>query len=162
MATIKDLYAALNGDVAETQAVTDAQATLAAATTAATAAATTLTDAEAALATAQAEQQADIDGGGDGAAFQDAVDAATAAVDTATTEKATADAAVVDAEAALATAQSNVDVGDSIAIAAELSITDFGMVSNDMARAILAARGEEVKFEEPEDVKSDYYMNPIA
>jgi|SaaInlStandDraft_4_1057021.scaffolds.fasta_scaffold16170_4 hypothetical protein len=85
-----------------------------------------------------------------------------------------AEAAVVAAEAtadvaddqpavaAVVTAKANVDYAPTAAAAKKLSIVDFCMVSNDMARAILKAKGVEVKFEEPEDVKSDYYMNPIV
>lgn len=63
--------------------------------------------------------------------------------------------ALVDAKAAVNTAP-------TVEEANKLSIVDFGMVSNEMARAILKAKGVEVKFEEPVDVKSDYHMRPIA
>jgi len=62
---------------------------------------------------------------------------------------------------ALADAQAAVDTAPTAEVGDNLSVTEFGQVSNEMARGYLAAKGEEVKFEEPEDVKSDYYMNPI-
>ena len=43
-----------------------------------------------------------------------------------------------------------------------LRITDFGSVSNQMAKQILIAAGKTVKFEEPVDVKTDFYMKPIT
>ena len=159
MSLLTELYAALSGDAVEVQAVTDAQAVLNAATATAATAATSLTNAQAAL---TAANDAVVDTGNVTPEEQTAIDAAQAVVDTATTDKATADTAVTDAQAALTTAQGNVDSGDSVEIAAGLSITDFGMISNDAARAILAARGETVKFEEPEVVASDYNMNPYV
>ena len=162
MSTLTDLYAALSGDVAEVQAVTDAQAVLTAATdeknTADALVTTTLAD----LTAAQDAQQAAIEGGGDGVAEQPAVDAAQAAYDAAVADQTTKTTALTDAQAAYDAAVGSVDVGDSVALAAKLPITDFGMVSNDMARAIITARGDEVKFEEPEDVASDYNMNPYV
>lgn len=88
------------------------------------------------------------------------------------------DAAVEAAEAAIAdtldggdpaveqdtltAAQAAVDYAPTVEEADKLSICDFGMVSNDMARAVLKARGVEVKFEEPENVDSDYWMKPVV
>ncbi len=57
-------------------------------------------------------------------------------------------------------AQANVNVIPTLIEADKLSICDFGMVSNDMARAILEARGVEIRFEEPVNVESDYNMRP--
>lgn len=162
MSTLTDLYAALSGDVAEVQAVTDAQAVLTTVTDDKTAADALVTSTLADLTAAQAAQQAAIDGGGDGVAEQPAVDAAQAAYDAAVTDQTTKTTALADAQTAYDTAVASVDVGDSVALADKLSITDFGMISNDQARAILAARGEEVKFEEPENVATDYNMNPYV
>jgi len=68
-----------------------------------------------------------------------------------------------DTEAqALVDAQAAVNFAPTIAEADALSITDFNMVSNDMARKILEAKGKPVRFEEPEEVKSNYYMKPIG
>lgn len=67
-----------------------------------------------------------------------------------------------DAEAqALADAKAAVNTAPTIAEANKLSITDFGMVSNKMAKMILEEKGKKVLFEEPEDVKSNYNMKPI-
>jgi len=83
-------------------------------------------------------------------------EAEAAIADTADGGNDTAEAqALVDAKAAVNTAPT-VAAGDKI------GITDFGMVSNDMARAYLTAKGVAVKFEEPVDVKSNYYMKPIG
>lgn len=57
-------------------------------------------------------------------------------------------------------AKANVNVELTIEAANKLSICDFGMVSNDMARALLEAKGIAVKFEEPVNVESDYNMRP--
>lgn len=61
---------------------------------------------------------------------------------------------------ALVTAKSKVNVEPTLDAVKSLKITDFGMVSNEMARSILKAQGKEVKFEEPVTVNSDYYMKP--
>ena len=61
---------------------------------------------------------------------------------------------------ALVTAKSKVNVAPTLDAVKSLKITDFGMVSNEMARSILKAQGKEVKFEEPVTVNSDYYMKP--
>ena len=54
-------------------------------------------------------------------------------------------------------------VKEDIVNAAEaLPITEYSNVSDSMARAILDAKGVEVRFEEPVDVKSDFDMKPIA
>jgi hypothetical protein len=45
-----------------------------------------------------------------------------------------------------------------VAAAAELKITDFSNVSNDMARQILNARGVAVKFQEKTIVNGSYDM----
>jgi hypothetical protein len=58
------------------------------------------------------------------------------------------------------TAKSKVNVAPTLDAVKSLKITDFGMVSNEMARSILKAQGKEVKFEEPVTVNSDYYMRP--
>jgi len=78
-----------------------------------------------------------------------------------------AEAAVADttdggdeAAEALVTAKSKVNVEPTLDAVKSLKITDFGMVSNEMARSILKAQGKEVKFEEPVTVNSDYYMKP--
>lgn len=151
MSIINELYAALGDgdDLTTANALKDAKA-------AAEVASTTLADAEAAL---TAANDAVVDPGNVTPEEQTAIDDAQALVDAATTDKATADAAVVTAQGAHDTASTT--GGDTVALAAALPITDFGMISNDQARAILAARGEEVKFEEPEVVHSDYNMNPI-
>ena len=49
-----------------------------------------------------------------------------------------------------------------VAAAKALRITDYGNVSNAMARKILAARGEEVKFKEKTIVNSDYNMRSLG
>jgi hypothetical protein len=51
------------------------------------------------------------------------------------------------------------EVNDAVKL---LRITDFGSVSNQMAKQILIAAGKTVKFEEPIDVKTDFYMKPIT
>ncbi len=61
---------------------------------------------------------------------------------------------------ALVTAKSKVNVEPTLDAVKSLKITDFGMVSNEMAKSILKAQGKEVKFEEPVTVNSDYYMKP--
>ena len=61
---------------------------------------------------------------------------------------------------ALVDAQAAVDTAPTIEEADKLSITDYGMVSNEMARKILEAKGKTVMFEEPEDVKSNHNMKP--
>ena len=66
---------------------------------------------------------------------------------------------VAEAEA-LVTAKSKVNVEPTLDAVKSLKITDFSMVSNEMARSILKAQGKEVKFEEPVTVNSDYYMKP--
>lgn len=72
-----------------------------------------------------------------------------------------ADGVITEAEQAIIdAAKANVNVNPTLIEAAKLSICDFGMVSNDMARAILEARGVEIRFEEPENVESDYNMRP--
>ena len=80
---------------------------------------------------------------------------------------AAAEAAIADttdggdeAAEALVTAKSKVNVEPTLDAVKSLKITDFGMVSNEMARSILKAQGKEVKFEEPVTVNSDYYMKP--
>lgn len=65
-----------------------------------------------------------------------------------------------DEAEALVTAKSKVNVEPTLDAVKSLKITDFGMVSNEMARSILKAQGKEVKFEEPVTVNSDYYMKP--
>ena len=68
--------------------------------------------------------------------------------------------ALAEAQAQLDTAKSKVNVEPTLDAVKSLKITDFGMVSNEMARSILKAQGKEVKFEEPVTVNSDYYMKP--
>lgn len=68
--------------------------------------------------------------------------------------------ALAEAQAQLDTAKSKVNVEPTLDTVKSLKITDFGMVSNEMARSILKAQGKEVKFEEPVTVNSDYYMRP--
>ena len=51
------------------------------------------------------------------------------------------------------------EVNDAVKL---LRITDFGSVSNQMAKQILIAAGKTVKFEEPVDVRTDFYMKPIT
>lgn len=51
---------------------------------------------------------------------------------------------------------------DIVNAANKLSVTDFGNVSDEMAAAILTAKGVAIKFEKPVDVKSDYYMKAIS
>lgn len=68
--------------------------------------------------------------------------------------------ALAEAQAQLDTAKSKVNVEPTLDAVKSLKITDFGMVSNEMARSILKAQGKEVKFEEPVTVNSDYYMRP--
>lgn len=68
--------------------------------------------------------------------------------------------ALAEAQAQLDTAKSKVNVEPTLDAVKSLKITDFGMVSNEMAKSILKAQGKEVKFEEPVTVNSDYYMKP--
>lgn len=68
--------------------------------------------------------------------------------------------ALAEAQAQLDTAKSKVNVEPTLDTVKSLKITDFGMVSNEMAKSILKAQGKEVKFEEPVTVNSDYYMRP--
>lgn len=68
--------------------------------------------------------------------------------------------ALAEAQAQLDTAKANLDTAPTLDAVKSLKITDFGMVSNEMARSILKAQGKEVKFEEPVTVNSDYYMKP--
>lgn len=70
--------------------------------------------------------------------------------------------ALAEAQAQLDTAKSKVNVEPTLDAVKSLKITDFGMVSNEMARAILEAKGVEVKFEEPETIEADYYMRPYS
>jgi len=42
-----------------------------------------------------------------------------------------------------------------------IAITDYAMVSNDLARKILEKKGKKVLFEEPEDVQSSFHMKPL-
>lgn len=75
-----------------------------------------------------------------------------------------AEAAIADdtdgGDAAIEAATLVTEQADVVVAADKLSICDFGMVSNDMARAILKAQGKTVKFEEPEVVEADYNMRP--
>ena len=151
MTTITDLWTALEADVAEVQAVTDAQEALSAAALAASTADAALVAAQAALAAAQAA---------DPYVAQDETDAQ-AVVDTATTDEAAAAAAVTAAQGVLATAGAGVDTAAAQAIADTLKFDQFNMISNAQARILLAGQGKPVLFEEPEDVKSDYWMQPI-
>src|SRR5574344_834135 len=58
---------------------------------------------------------------------------------------------------ALVTAKSKVNVAPTLDAVKSLKITDFGMVSNEMARSILKAQGKEVKLQAPATVHSADY-----
>lgn len=135
MATLTDLTNALNGDKAESSAVVAAQAIVDTATA-------TLATAQTALDDAIAAESADVT-------------AEEAAVATATTALATANGK-------LNTAKSKVSNASTLELISDVKVTDFGMVSNDLARKIIVTQGKTVMFEEPVDVKSDYNMRPIA
>lgn len=62
----------------------------------------------------------------------------------------------------VATAVVVTDFAETVVEADKLNITDYNMVSNEIARKILESKGKTVMFEEPEDVKSNYYMKPIG
>jgi len=64
--------------------------------------------------------------------------------------------AVIDAQAAL-----DANIAETIVEAETLPITDYNMVSNELARKILESKGKAVRFEEPEDVKSNHNMEPL-
>ena len=40
-------------------------------------------------------------------------------------------------------------------------ITDYAMVSNELAKKILEKKGKKVLFEEPEDVQTSFHMKPL-
>ena len=42
-----------------------------------------------------------------------------------------------------------------------IAITDYAMVSNELAKKILEKKGKKVLFEEPEDVQSSFHMKPL-
>lgn len=165
MTTVTDLWTALEADVDEVQAVTDAQEALSAAALVASAADAALVAAQAAETAANdvltAAQAADPYVAQDEVDAQAVVDAAVADTATKTTDEATAAVAVVTASDAVTTAEAGVDTAAAQAIADTLKFDQFNMISNAQARILLAGQGKPVLFEEPEDVKSDYWMQPI-
>lgn len=148
MNLISQIEAALSGDALENTAVTDAQAIVTIATSDVAVATTTLADAETAL-------QTDIDNSDDTTDSQAAVDAATIAL-------ADADTALTEANADLTTAQGEAGSADTLALIAELKVTDYNMISDATMALILAAQGKEVLFDTPETVISNHAMEIVT
>lgn len=159
MSTLSDFQAALTADVDEVQVVIDAQDALSAA---AITAATKVAELSAAQAVLVAANSAVVDPENVTTEEQVAIDAAQAIVTTKTTAKEAAEAAVITARDVLAAAEAGVDAAAAQAIAAKLSITDFCMVSNDQAKIYIMGQGKPVLFQEPENVRSDFWMQPIV
>jgi len=189
MTTLSELYTSIVDDVPALASVTEKQKSVDDATIAKNALANKLTVAQSVALLAQnavdtaniafeavvvvdamnptTEEQIELD------EKQDVVDAAVIAKSDADTAVSNAQTLLTTAQTALTTAQTALTLaqtalttaqgtGNLDVLAKGLSITDFGMVSNNMLRAILAARGETVKFEEPEVIHSDYNMRPYV
>jgi len=148
MNLISQIEAALNGDALENSAVTDAQAIVTIATTDVATATTTLTAAEAVL-------QIDVDNGDDTTDSQAAVDAATIALGDANT-------ILTEANNDLTAAQGEASSADTLALIAELKVTDYNMISDATMALILAAQGKEVLFGTPENVISNSAMELVT